>query len=187
MPRSLNRNKEISRIAKKPIKIPQNVHVDIDSRFIFVSGPLGKLKQLLYKNVLVYKKHNEIKFSLLNKTNNSKSMSGTIRSLIQNMISGVLKGFEKKLKLVGVGYSAYIKNKILNLQIGYSHEISCYIPESIKIECIKKNEIIIKGFDKQSVGQLASNIRSNKKPEPYKGKGIRYFNEKIKIKNPKKK
>ncbi|WOX79282.1 50S ribosomal protein L6 [Candidatus Shikimatogenerans bostrichidophilus] len=177
----------MSRIGKKYIIIPKNVKIYKKDKYIYVKGKLGILKQKINKNIIIKKLDDKIK--LINKKNNIKkykSLHGLYRMLIYNMIKGVNEGYNKKLELVGVGYKAIGKGQILNLNVGYSHKIVIKFCKEINIttENVKGENIIINIFciNKQLLGIVASKIRSLKKPEPYKGKGIRYINEKIIIK-----
>ncbi|WP_367670585.1 50S ribosomal protein L6 [Sodalis-like secondary symbiont of Drepanosiphum platanoidis] len=177
----------MSRISKIPIIIPDDIIVKIKRNNILIKKNDIDLNQKISKLVIVKKDNNILKCSPINNTKNSWAISGTTRSLLNNMIIGLTKGFIKKLKLIGIGYKASIKNKIIYLSLGFSHIIKYKLPERINIECYNQTEIIIKGYDKQVVGQVASDIRSYRPPEPYKGKGIRYFDEIVKIKETKKK
>ncbi|MCP5274350.1 MAG: 50S ribosomal protein L6 [Burkholderiales bacterium] len=177
----------MSRISKNPITIPSNVEVSIAATNITVKGPNGKLEQKLNSEVNLKA---EDKTIIVQSTSNSKhanAMSGTIRSLVANMVQGVSVGFEKKLMLVGVGYRAQLSGNNINLNLGFSHPVNYSIPEGIKVEVPTQTEIIIKGIDKQKVGQTAAEIRSFRRPEPYKGKGVRYSDETVVLKEAKKK
>ncbi len=177
----------MSRVSSNPISIPSGVDVVISSNEIFVSGPLGALKQEIKSYIVLERDGNTIKISLSIQTKEANAMAGTIRALIANMVCGVSAGFEKKLFLIGVGYRAQINSNKLNLALGYSHPIDHIIPEGINIETPTQTEVIVKGIDKQKVGQVAAEIRAYRKPEPYKGKGIRYADEVIILKETKKK
>ncbi|AFZ82994.1 50S ribosomal protein L6 [Candidatus Kinetoplastidibacterium crithidiae] len=177
----------MSRIAKYPIEIPAEVQAKIDGENIVVSGKLGTLTQFLNKDVKVELLDNKISFSLVQVTEQSKAMIGTLRALISNMVIGVSKGFERKLLLVGVGYRASVQNNTVKLQLGFSHDVLYSLPTGISAEIASPTEILIKGIDKQAVGQVAAKIRSYRSPEPYKGKGIRYADEKVMLKEAKKK
>jgi len=168
----------MSRIGKQPIEIPKDVQASLDSNFVIVKGPKGELKQEIKAQVAIDKDQ------ILVKSDN-KALWGLYRTLINNMIQGVTKGFEKQLEIVGVGYKAEIKDKKLIMQLGFSHAVEIEMPKNIEIK-VEKNIITISGIDKQLVGQTAAKIRSMKKPEPYKGKGIRYVGEQVKIKPGKK-
>lgn len=179
----------MSRVAKTNIKIPHEVSVKINNNKILIEGKKGYLEKNIHSDVKIVHKDNILSFSLNNiqKSHNAWAQAGTMRSLINSMIQGVSKGFKKKLKLVGVGYKVNIDKNKLILFIGFSHTINYPLPENITAECPSQNEIIIKGIDKQIVQQIAAIIRSYKIPDPYKGKGIRYENEFIRIKESKKK
>ncbi|QJC33737.1 50S ribosomal protein L6 [Enterobacteriaceae endosymbiont of Donacia provostii] len=177
----------MSRIAKKLIIIPDNIKVFIKKQTISIMGNNKILKNIFNKNVKIILNNNKISFIPKIKCKNGWAQAGTVRSLVNSMIIGITKGFKKKLILSGVGYKFSIKNNILYLMIGFSHTISYTIPDGIFGKCLNSNEIILKGINKQLLGQVAANIRSYRPPEPYKGKGIRYDNEIIKIKETKKK
>lgn len=177
----------MSRVGKMPIAIPKGVEVTLLGSSITVKGALGTLTREV--NPLVKLKNESGVVSLLPASESvaSDAMSGTMRALVSNMVNGVSKGFERKLNLVGVGFRAQAAGNKLNLQIGFSHPVSKDMPEGVKVECPTPTEIVIKGADKQVVGQIASEIRSIRPPEPYKGKGIRYVGERIVLKETKKK
>ncbi|QJC32120.1 50S ribosomal protein L6 [Enterobacteriaceae endosymbiont of Donacia versicolorea] len=177
----------MSRIAKKFIIIPNNVKIFIEKQNINIKGKNGSLKNTFNKKVKIFLKKNQLSFEPISKCKNGWAQAGTTRSIINSMIIGVTKGFSKKLILFGVGYKISIKNNKLNLALGFSHLIFYNLPKGIIGECLNPNEIILKGLDKQLLGQVAADIRSYRPPEPYKGKGIRYSDEKIKIKETKKK
>ncbi|AGF47268.1 large subunit ribosomal protein L6 [Candidatus Kinetoplastibacterium desouzaii TCC079E] len=177
----------MSRIAKYPIEIPEGVQVKIEQEQIIVTGKLGNLTQFLVDDVKVDLIDNKISFSLVNSSDHSKAMIGTLRALISNMVVGVSKGFERKLLLIGVGFRASIQSNVIKLQLGFSHDVLYSLPEGISAQIPVPTEIIIKGIDKQAVGQVAAKIRSYRPPEPYKGKGVRYVDEKVVLKEAKKK
>ncbi len=177
----------MSRIAKYPVDIPSGVDVTLDTNNIVVKGPLGVLSQFLLPSVLVDRKENKLFFACSQATPKADAMSGTMRALVSNMVTGVTKGFEKKLNLIGVGYRAQAQGANLNLTLGFSHPVVHSIPTGIKIETPTQTEILIKGIDKQVVGQVAAEIRAYRPPEPYKGKGVRYSDEVVVIKETKKK
>ena len=185
---SPKKGKHMSRIAKMPISIPAGVQVEIQSNTIKISGPKGILFQN-YKesDVAVKMDNNEINVSPSGSTSHCRAMSGTIRSLISNMVHGVTSGFEKKLSLVGVGYKAQAKGSVLNLALGFSHPVNYEVPKELNATTPSPTEIIISGADKQKVGQVAAEIRSYRPPEPYKGKGVRYSDEIVLLKETKKK
>jgi len=177
----------MSRVGKMPITIPAGVDVSIKEDQISVKGTGGTLS--LSRNALVKIVSNDGKLSFepANESREANAMSGTIRHLVNNMVVGVTKGFEKKLSLIGVGYKAAASNNKLNLQVGYSHPVNIDMPQGITVATATPTEIVIKGADRQRVGQIAAEIRAVRPPEPYKGKGIRYADEKIVIKETKKK
>ncbi len=177
----------MSRVSKNPIAVPSTVQVNISDDRITIKGPLGNLSQNLGASVGLRFDENQISVIKTNSSKQADAMSGTLRSLVANMVQGVTVGFEKKLLLVGVGYRAQLNGKSINLMLGYSHPIDHTIPEGITIETPTQTEVIIKGIDKQKVGQTAAEIRSYRKPEPYKGKGVRYSDEQIILKEAKKK
>ena len=177
----------MSRVGKMPVAIPAGVDVSIKEDQISVKGSGGTLT--LHRNVLVKVVSNDgkLNFEPANDSREANAMSGTLRQLVNNMVVGVTKGFEKKLNLVGVGFKAAAANNKLNLQVGYSHPVNIEMPEGITVTTATPTEIVIKGADRQRVGQIAAEIRAVRPPEPYKGKGIRYSDEKIVIKETKKK
>jgi large subunit ribosomal protein L6 len=177
----------MSRIANYPVVLPEKVEVTLSQSEIAVKGPLGTLTQKLSPNVKVQKVDNRIEFKATNNSNQANAMSGTLRALVANMVHGVSKGFEKKLSLVGVGYRAQAQGDKLNLSIGFSHPVVHLMPKGIKAETPTQTEIVIKGVDRQLVGQVAAEVRGYRSPEPYKGKGVRYLNEQIVLKETKKK
>ncbi|MBT9612302.1 MAG: 50S ribosomal protein L6 [Burkholderiales bacterium] len=177
----------MSRVAKNPVAIPAGVEVSLAADEIIVKGPLGSLKQKQNSNVKIIKDGNELKFEKVGGSLAAQAMSGTMRALLANMVHGVSKGFEKKLTLVGVGYRAAAKGDVLNLALGFSHPVDHTMPAGVKVETPSQTEIIVKGADKQQVGQVAAEIRAYRSPEPYKGKGVRYANEVVVIKETKKK
>ncbi len=177
----------MSRIGKMPVSIPQGVDVAIKEDQINVKGALGALA--LSKNALVSIKNDagKLTFEPANDSREANAMSGTMRQLVNNMVTGVTKGFEKKLNLVGVGFKAQAAGAKLNLTVGYSHPVVMDMPAGITVATPTPTEIVIKGSDRQRVGQIAAEVRAVRPPEPYKGKGIRYSDEKITIKETKKK
>ncbi len=177
----------MSRIAKYPVVVPSGVQASIEAEQITVKGPLGTLTQTLNPNVDIRLEDGELTFNVANETREAKAMSGTMRQLVNNMVTGVSAGFERKLNLVGVGFRAQVQGNALKLQLGFSHDILHTMPEGIKIECPTQTEIVVKGVDKQVVGQVAAEIRAYRRPEPYKGKGVRYADEYVAIKEAKKK
>jgi large subunit ribosomal protein L6 len=177
----------MSRIAKYPVPVPDKVQVTIDPSFITVKGPQGSLKQALNREVVVKLEGNQVTFAAANESKEANALSGTLRANVANMVKGVSEGFQKKLTLVGVGYRAQAQGAKLNLTLGFSHPIVHALPEGVKAETPTQTEIVIKGMDRQKVGQVAAEIRAYKSPEPYKGKGVRYADEKVVIKETKKK
>ena len=176
----------MSRIAKAPVNLPQGVTATIAAESVTIKGAKGSLSIPLSRGVTVVQadKHLEIKYS---DPGLSRMQAGAVRAHLANMVQGVTKGYEKKLELVGVGYRAAVQGKTLNLTLGFSHPVNYPIPEGITIEAPSVTEIIIKGIDRQKVGQVAAEIRDIRPPEPYKGKGVKYANEKITLKEGKKK
>lgn len=178
----------MSRVGKLPIELPKGVEVSINGNLISVKGAKGQLSLNLHQYTNIENNEGVIRVSPKNdKLMAHNAMCGTMRALINNMVIGVSQGFEKKLQLVGVGYRAQVQGKKLNLSLGFSHPIEFSIPETIIIETPTQTEILIKGSDKQLVGEVAAKIRAYRPPEPYKGKGVRYSDEKIIIKETKKK
>ena len=177
----------MSRVGKMPVAVPKGVDITINEAHISVKGTGGHLS--IANNALVKVVHSAdcLSFAPANESREANAMSGTLRQLVNNMVVGVTKGFEKKLNLVGVGYKAAAQGNKLNLAVGYSHPVNFDMPSGIKVETPVPTEIIIKGADRQRVGQIAAEIRAVRPPEPYKGKGIRYSDEKIVIKETKKK
>ena len=177
----------MSRIGKLPVVVPAGVEVAVKEDQISVKGTLGALT--LAQNALVKVDNNSgsLSFTPVNDSREANAMSGTMRQLVNNMVNGVSKGFEKKLSLIGVGYKAQAQGAKLNLSVGYSHPVEIEMPAGIKVETPTPTEILIKGADRQRVGQIASEVRAVRPPEPYKGKGIRYADEKVVIKETKKK
>ena len=175
----------MSKIARKPISIPDKTKFSINENEIIIEGPKGKLSFQKQSDIVIKEESGKIFIATTN--DDSIPISGTTRALLSNMVKGVSEGWEKKLKLIGVGYRAKADNKNLVLTVGYSHPVTYLIPEGIKIETPSQTEIIISGTDKQKIGQVASEIRFIRPPEPYKGKGIRYDDERVVKKEAKKK
>ena len=170
----------MSRIGKTPIEIKSGVEISISESFVEVKGPKGSLSQKLPEGISVEKQEEILVVSRANDLRETKALHGLIRSLINNMVVGVTDGYQKELELVGVGYRAQAKGKnALELQLGFSHPVKFSAPEGIEFDVPSQTEISITGIDKQAVGQVAADIRALKKPEPYKGKGIRYVGERI--------
>jgi large subunit ribosomal protein L6 len=177
----------MSRVAKNPVAIPEKVEVVLSANSIAVNGPLGKLSHPLTDAVVLKREGETITFTASSDSQHSRAMSGTLRALVANMVQGVSVGFTRKLTLVGVGYKANAQGQMLNLELGYSHPINHNMPAGIKVQTPTPTEVILTGFDKQVVGQVAAQIRSYRAPEPYKGKGVRYADEVVAIKETKKK
>jgi large subunit ribosomal protein L6 len=176
----------MSRVANKPISIPQGVEVEIDGQSVTVKGSKGSLDYVLHDFVSVTRDGDELCVSTRGDAKSAVVLAGTSRSLLSNMVTGVSQGYERKLQIIGVGYRAQIKGETLNLSLGYSHPIDYQIPVGVVVETPSQTEIIVKGIDKQKVGQVAANIRAFRKPEPYKGKGMRYADEHVARKEAKK-
>lgn len=177
----------MSRIAKKPVVIPSGVTVDINGREVIVKGAKGTLTHMLHSLVSPKISENEFSVTANNASKEAVAQSGTARSLINNMVTGVSQGFEKKLKLIGVGYRAKVQGNSINLTLGFSHPVNHILPEGIIAETPSQTDIILKGVDKQTLGQVAAEIRAYRPPEPYKGKGVRYADEVVITKEAKKK
>lgn len=177
----------MSRVGKSPVLLPEKVEVTIGIDRISVKGPLGTLAQSFTPNVKVEKIENRLEIKVNENSRQANAISGTLRALIANMVQGVSRGFEKKLNLVGVGYRAQAQGDKLNLTLGFSHPVVHQLPVGVKAETPTQTEIIIKGADRQLVGQVAADVRNYRPPEPYKGKGVRYAGEQIVLKETKKK
>ena len=177
----------MSRVAKMPIAVPAGADVAITAAAITVKGPLGTMTQALNGLVKVENNDGTLTFDVVNDSRESNAMSGTLRALVNNMVTGVTKGFEKKLSLVGVGYKAQAAGDKLNLSLGFSHPVAHQMPAGVTATTPTPTEIIIKGIDRQQVGQVAAEVRAYRSPEPYKGKGVRYVDEVVKLKETKKK
>ncbi|MCX7255830.1 MAG: 50S ribosomal protein L6 [Polaromonas sp.] len=177
----------MSRVAKMPVAIPQGVDIAINEAQINVKGALGTLAQAQNALVVIKNDDGKLSFEPANDSRQANAMSGTMRQLVNNMVTGVTKGFEKKLSLIGVGYKAQAQGAKLNLTVGYSHPVVIDMPAGITVATPTPTEVVIKGSDRQRVGQIAAEVRAVRPPEPYKGKGIRYSDEKITIKETKKK
>src|SRR5690349_14064872 len=180
-------NKTMSRIGKKAVPIPSGVTANVEGQTVKVKGPKGQLQVVLPDDVTVKMDQGVVKVDPRNETKRARSMWGTSRTLVNNLITGVTKGYEKKLEITGVGYRAALQGKNLQIALGYSHDVIFPIPEGIAITTPKPTEIIVAGIDKQKVGQVAAEIRAFRPPEPYKGKGVKYANEYIFRKEGKKK
>jgi len=177
----------MSRVANNPIPVPKGVEVNIASGQISVKGPLGMLARSTDPNVAVEREGENLVCKALGNSRQANVMSGTMRALIANMVTGVSKGFERKLSLVGVGYRAQAQGDKLNLTLGFSHPVVHQMPKGVKVATPSQTEIVITGIDKQQVGQVAAEVRGYRAPEPYKGKGVRYVDEIVILKETKKK
>jgi large subunit ribosomal protein L6 len=177
----------MSRIGNTPVVVPEKVEVTLGANEISIKGPLGTLSRKLDPHVKIEKVGDRVEFKANGNSRQAGALSGTMRALVANMVAGVTKGFEKKLNLVGVGYRAQAQGDRLNLTLGYSHPVVHPMPKGIKVETPTQTEILIKGMDRQLVGQVAAEVRAYRGPEPYKGKGVRYANERVVIKETKKK
>jgi large subunit ribosomal protein L6 len=177
----------MSRVAKNPVVLPKGVEATLTAEQISVKGPLGTLTRRLNSDVTVALDTDKLVFTPASESKQANAMSGTMRALLHNMVHGVTKGFERKLNLVGVGYRAQAQGDKLNLALGFSHPVVHQMPKGVKVETPTQTEIIIKGSDKQQVGQVAAEVRAYRKPEPYKGKGVRYSDEVVILKETKKK
>ena len=177
----------MSRIANYPVHLPKGVEASISSENVSVKGPLGSLSQTVTEDVRIERDGDKLLFKAANDSRQANAMSGTLRALVANMVEGVTKGFVRKLTLVGVGYRAQAQGDKLNLSLGFSHPVVHAMPDGVKVETPTQTEILIKGFDKQAVGQVAAEVRNYRPPEPYKGKGVRYANETVVLKETKKK
>jgi large subunit ribosomal protein L6 len=177
----------MSRIAKYPIALPKGVEVTLASGSISVKGPLGTMARPMDPNVSIEKQGDTLVCKAQGNSQHATAMSGTLRALVANMVTGVSKGFEKRLALVGVGYRAQAQGDKLNLTVGYSHPVVHQMPKGVKVATPTQTEVVVSGIDKQLVGQVAAEIRDSKPPEPYKGKGVRYAAEQVVLKETKKK
>ena len=175
----------MSRIGNNPIKLPPKVEVTLGSGEISVKGPLGSLTRSFGPSVTIEKNGEELVFKAVGEE--AGAMQGTLRALVANMVKGVTQGFERKLNLVGVGYRAQAAGDKINLSLGFSHPVVHMMPKGVKVETPVQTEILVKGIDKQQVGQVAAEIRAYRPPEPYKGKGVRYADERVVLKETKKK
>lgn len=177
----------MSRIAKAPIAIPAGVEVTLTADKIAVKGKGGQLELGVHSSIEITQEDNVLSFAPRGTEKHANALAGTFRSLVNNMVTGVTAGFEKKLVLQGVGFRAKSAGKTLNLQLGFSHDINYELPDGVSAETPSQTEIVIKGIDKQQVGQVAAEIRGYRPPEPYKGKGVRYADENVRRKEAKKK
>jgi len=177
----------MSRVAKNPVIIPAGVEVKLTAGEILVKGPNGALSHAVTGDVEIKIENGAVTFAAKSAAKHSRAMSGTLRALVNNMVTGVSKGFERKLTLVGVGYRAQAQGESLNLTLGFSHPVVHKMPAGVKVETPSQTEIVLKSADKQMLGQVAAEVRAYRAPEPYKGKGVRYADEVVTIKETKKK
>jgi large subunit ribosomal protein L6 len=177
----------MSRVAKKPIELPKGVEFKIDSGTATVKGAKGSLSLDLADGISIDQEENTLSIKLANGDRKLVAMGGTTRALLANMVQGVSDGFERKLELRGVGYRAQAKGQVLNLTLGFSHPVDYKVPEGVSVETPSQTEVVVRGVDKQKVGQVAAEIRAFRPPEPYKGKGVRYADERVILKEAKKK
>jgi large subunit ribosomal protein L6 len=177
----------MSRIGKKPVAVPGGITATVDGQTVKMKGPKGELSFVVHDLVAVAKSDGGVEVTPRDESKKARSLWGMSRTMVQNLVTGVSTGFERKLEITGVGYKAAVQGKNLNLALGYSHDVSYPIPDGIAIACAKPTEIMVSGIDKQRVGQVAAEIREFRPPEPYKGKGVRYAGEFIVRKEGKKK
>jgi large subunit ribosomal protein L6 len=177
----------MSRVAHSPVPVPQGVQVELQDTTLRVKGAKGELTIELHAGVSVDQQDNELRVSARDDSQASRAMAGTMRSLLNNMVIGVTEGFEKRLSINGVGYRAQVRDKSLALTLGFSHPVAYAIPDGIEVETPSNTEILVRGVDKQLVGQVSAEIRAFRPPEPYKGKGVRYSDERVRRKEAKKK
>lgn len=177
----------MSRVANNPVSLPSGVDVKLSGDRLTVKGSKGELELEVNNRVKLSVEDSEIRVAALGNAKQTQAMAGTTRSLVANMVTGVSKGFEKRLSLVGVGYRAQVKDGALNLSLGFSHPVEYAIPNGISIETPSQTEVVVSGISRQKVGQVAAEIRSYRPPEPYKGKGVRYSDERVVRKEAKKK
>jgi large subunit ribosomal protein L6 len=177
----------MSRIAKKPVALPAGVEVTVNGRIVDVKGPKGAMRFNVHRRVSVSQQDDGVVFDSKSEVDTGMMMAGTMRALFNNMVLGVTKGFERRLELVGVGYRAQVRGNTLNLTLGYSHPIDYTMPEGVTVETPSQTEVVVRGIDKQLVGHVAAQIRSFRRPEPYKGKGVKHVGERIIRKEAKKK
>lgn len=177
----------MSRVANNPIEVPSGIEVTLNGQAVKVKGPKGELNLVGHDLVEISQQDQTLTFAARNSEKSADALAGTTRALINNMVTGVSQGFEKKLTLVGVGYRAQAQGNKLNLSLGFSHPVEFQVPEGIKVETPSQTEVVVSGVDKQQVGQVAAEIRAYRPPEPYKGKGVRYADEQVLRKEAKKK
>ena len=176
----------MSRIANNPITVPESVEVDVNGAQVRIKGGKGELTHTLHSLVQLDREDNLLKFSARDNSKSARALAGTTRAILQNMVTGVSDGFEIKLEITGVGYRAQAKTGGISLALGFSHAVELDVPDGVTVETPSQTQIIVKGADKQKVGQVAADIRSYRPPEPYKGKGVRYSDEQILRKEAKK-
>ncbi len=177
----------MSRVGKQPVVLPKGVEVKINGQTVSVKGGKGQLAMDLHPFIGIEENEGKLSLKPVKETSDHWAMCGTMRALVNNMVIGVSEGFEKKLKLIGVGYRAQVQGQKLNLSLGFSHPIEFAVPQGVSVETPSQTDIVIKGSDKQQVGEVAAKIRAYRPPEPYKGKGVRYEDERVVIKEAKKK
>lgn len=177
----------MSRVAKSPVAIPAGVEIKRNGQILVIKGSKGQLELVVHNNVEVAQEENVLTFAPRDGAKHSRALAGTTRALVNNMVTGVTAGFEKKLQLVGVGYRAAAKGNSLTLNLGFSHPVEYELPKGVTCETPNQTEILVRGIDKQLVGQVAAEIREFRRPEPYKGKGVRYADERVRRKEAKKK
>ncbi len=177
----------MSRVAKKPIKIPSGAEVTLDGQQVKVKGPKGELAFTVHDQVRITQEEGELQCKAVTDKSGDIALAGTTRAIVANMVAGVTEGFERKLELRGVGYRAQAQGSTLNLTLGFSHPVNYAVPEGVTVETPSQTEVLVKGIDKQQVGQVAAQIRAYRPPEPYKGKGVRYADERVVMKEAKKK
>ena len=177
----------MSRVAKSPVAIPAGVEIKRNGQILVIKGSKGQLELVVHNNVEVAQEENVLTFAPRDGAKHSRALAGTTRALVNNMVTGVTAGFEKKLQLVGVGYRAAAKGNSLTLNLGFSHPVEYELPTGVTCETPTQTEILVRGIDKQLVGQVAAEIREFRRPEPYKGKGVRYADERVRRKEAKKK
>lgn len=176
-----------SRVARKPVPVPSSVEVEIDGQRVSVKGPKGEDAYTVHDDVEVFRDDSGVRFAPRKAGRDENAMAGTMRSLLNNIVVGLTDGFQRKLVIKGVGYRAQMQGDNLKLTLGFSHDVNFPVPEGIQIECPSNTEVVVKGASKQRVGQVAAEIRAFRPPEPYKGKGVRYENEEVIMKEAKKK
>ncbi len=177
----------MSRVAKSPVTLPAGVDVTLNGQHLVVKGGKGTLELNAHQNVEVAQQDNVLTFVPRDGAKQSRALAGTMRSLVNNMVLGVSQGFEKRLLLQGVGYRAVVKGNVLNLSLGFSHPVEYELPAGVTAECASQTEVVLRGIDKQVIGQVAAEVRGFRPPEPYKGKGVRYSDEIVRRKEAKKK